>query len=111
MQIANSGENSLNGFVATGDILWKSRHAMRLLEQFVGVNQLNLIFLGLLAASSLPMAAAQTNSYPPQLAKFSAIKEQQESQLAKELHVPLPTEVRTFSSRRIARTICHFQIS
>jgi hypothetical protein len=60
------------------------------------VKQANLIFLGLLAAGALPMAGAQTNSYPPQLAAFSTAKEQQESQLAGELHVPLPAEVKDF---------------
>ena len=69
---------------------------MWLLKQFAGVKQLNLIFLVLLATSWWPMAAAQTRSYPPQLAAFSTVKEQQESRLAKELHVPLPTEVKDF---------------
>ena len=42
------------------------------------------------------MAAAQTNSYPPKLATFTAVKEKQEAQLAKELRVPVPTEVKDF---------------
>jgi hypothetical protein len=54
------------------------------------------VSLGLLAAGALPMAGAPTNAYPPELAAFSAAKEQQESQLARELHVPLPAEVKDF---------------
>lgn len=71
---------------------------MCVLEQFAGVKQFNLILLGLLAFNALRTASAQTNSYsyPPQLAAFSALKEQQESQLAKELQVPLPAEVKDF---------------
>lgn len=69
---------------------------MRLLEQCLGVKQLTLVYLWLLATSAFPMAGAQTNAYPPQLAAFCAAKEKQETQLAKELHVPLPAEVKDF---------------
>jgi hypothetical protein len=34
------------------------------------------VLLGLLAAGTLPIAGAPINSYPPQLAVFSAAKEQ-----------------------------------
>jgi hypothetical protein len=57
---------------------------------------LKLVFLGLLVAGAGPTVGAQTNSFPPQLAVFSATKEQQESQLAKDLRVPLPAEVNDF---------------
>src|SRR5262245_31745114 len=52
--------------------------------------------LGLLAVSALPRAVAQTNSWPSQITAFTAAKEQQELQLARELRVPLPVEVKDF---------------
>lgn len=54
------------------------------------------VLFGLLVTGSLPLAVAQTNSYPPQLAAFAAAKERQESELARELRAPLPPEVKDF---------------
>jgi hypothetical protein len=49
----------------------------------------------LLAVLAAPRAGAQ-NSYPPQLAAFTAAKEQQELQIARERHLPMPPEVKDF---------------
>ena len=55
---------------------------------------IHLIGLALLFAAS--QGLGQTISYPPQLAAFTDAKEQQEQRLARELHVPLPPEVKDF---------------
>lgn len=46
--------------------------------------------------ASVDVGYSQTSSYPPQLAAFSAAKERQVQQLARELHAPLPIEVTVF---------------
>ncbi len=55
---------------------------------------IHIVGLALLFAANLGLG--QTNSYPPQLATFTAAKEKQEEQLVRVLHVPLPTEVKDF---------------
>jgi hypothetical protein len=52
--------------------------------------------VGLILVFSTGLGFGQTNSYPPRLARFRDAKEQQESQFARELHVPLPVEVKDF---------------
>jgi hypothetical protein len=52
--------------------------------------------LGLSLSISTSPGFGQTNSYPPQLSAFSAAKEQQVSQLARELHLAVPVEIKDF---------------
>jgi hypothetical protein len=60
------------------------------------VMKMCIYIVGLCLMFSTRLGFGQTNLYPPQLAAFSAAKEQQERQLARDLHVPLPPEVTNF---------------